>query len=87
MEMVDLYDENRLPLGRTAERYARCFHRVSLQNTVLMGAVADVRFSDAIFLALFALIVCANIITFWKPPKLFYRFSFLFRYFSYICHG
>ena len=22
MEMVDLYDENRLPLGRTAERYA-----------------------------------------------------------------
>ena len=44
------------------------------------------RFSDAIFLALFALIVCANIITFWKPPKLFCCFSFLSRYFSYICH-
>ena len=23
MELVDLYDENRIPLGKTAERYAK----------------------------------------------------------------
>lgn len=67
---------------------ARCFHRVSLQNTVLMGAVADVRFSDAIFLAL----VCAYRLRkynyFLETSKIilpfFFSFSIFFIYLSWV---
>lgn len=39
MELVDLYDENRVPLGRTAERYAR--KRAGEYRTVVHVCVFD----------------------------------------------